>query len=135
MTLSINEAVLGISSQDSLWELRTEELVGGRHADPNLLSRVGRYLIEQRHYFPLFPPADRSKLPKTGTETSIPPGAMMDVSYLKLGEMVNVRPDVLVVPSALPPFAKVSDMNPCLIFSFSTATNRLHGIHRSWKVF
>lgn len=33
---------------------------------------------------------------------------MVDVSYLKLGEMVNVRPDVLVVPSALPPFAKVS---------------------------
>jgi DNA polymerase alpha subunit B len=33
---------------------------------------------------------------------------MLDVSYLKLGEMVNVRPDVLVVPSALPPFAKVS---------------------------
>ena len=125
MTLSINEAVLGISSQDSLWELRTEELVGGRHADPNLLSRVGRYLIEQRHYFPLFPPADRSKLPKTGTEAGIPPGAMMDMSYLKLGEMVNVRPDVLVVPSALPPFAKVSDMNPGLTFPFFCSNTSL----------
>ncbi|KAK3374110.1 DNA polymerase alpha subunit B N-terminal-domain-containing protein [Lasiosphaeria ovina] len=107
MTLSINETVVGISSQDALWELRHEELVGGKPADPSLLSRVSRYLIEQRHYFPLFPPADRQKLPKTGTADGVPPGAMLDVSYLKLGEMVNVRPDVLVVPSALPPFAKV----------------------------
>ncbi|CRK47709.1 hypothetical protein BN1723_016776, partial [Verticillium longisporum] len=47
------------------------------------------------------------KLPKTGTEEGLPPGAMLDVSYLKLGEMVNVRPDLLLVPSFLPPFAKV----------------------------
>jgi len=32
---------------------------------------------------------------------------MLDLSYLKLGEMLNVRPDMLIVPSALPPFAKV----------------------------
>jgi DNA polymerase alpha subunit B len=68
--------------------------------------------VEQRHFFPLFPPADRKKLPKTGAvdgaSGGMPPGAMLDVSYLKLGEMVDVRPDVLVVPSAMPPFAKVS---------------------------
>lgn len=111
MTLSINEMVLGVSSQDVLWELRHEELVGGARAG-DALSRVSRYLIEQRHYFPLFPSVDRKRLPKTGAGTGVegggvPPGAMLDVSYLKLGEMVNVRPDVLVVPSALPPFAKV----------------------------
>jgi len=107
MTFAINETITGVSSQDILYELRSEELVGGRAADPNVLSRVSRYLLEQRHFFPLFPPSDRRKLPKTGTEEGIPSGAMLDVSYLKLGEMVNVRPDVLVVPSALPPFAKV----------------------------
>ncbi|KDN64977.1 putative DNA polymerase alpha/epsilon subunit B [Colletotrichum sublineola] len=107
MTLSMNEMVMGISSQDILWQLRHEELVGGRPSDPSLLSRLSRYLLEQRHFFPLFPPTDRTKLPKTGTEEGIPPGAMLDLSYLKLGEMVNVRPDVLVVPSFLPPFAKV----------------------------
>lgn len=106
-TLNMNEMVLGISSQDVLWELRHEELVGGKPADPVALSRVCRYLIEQRHYFPLFPPTDRQKLPKTGAPEGVPPGAMLDVSYLGLGEMLNVRPDVLVVPSALPPFAKV----------------------------
>ncbi|KAI1753527.1 DNA polymerase alpha/epsilon subunit B [Xylaria castorea] len=107
MTLSINETVLGISSQDILWDLRHEELVGAKPATPNLMSRISRYLIEQRHYFPIFPPVDRSKLPKAGTAEGIPTGAGLDTSYLKLGEMVNVRPDVVIVPSALPPFARV----------------------------
>ncbi|KAL2131048.1 hypothetical protein VTI74DRAFT_5611 [Chaetomium olivicolor] len=108
MTLSMNEMVLGISSQDALFELRHEELVGGAaRAAGDALSRACRYLLEQRHYFPLFPATERRRLPKTGTVEGMPPGAMLDVSYLKLGEMVNVRPDVLVVPSALPPFAKV----------------------------
>ncbi|KAI1283664.1 DNA polymerase alpha/epsilon subunit B [Xylaria sp. FL0933] len=107
MTLSINEMVLGISSQDVLWDLRHEELVGTKPVTSNLISRISRYLIEQRHYFPIFPPVDRSKLPKVGTEEGIPTGASLDTSYLKLGEMVNVRPDVIVVPSALPPFARV----------------------------
>lgn len=115
MTLNLNEMVLGISSQDVLFELRHEELVGGARAG-DALSRVSRYLVEQRHFFPLFPSADRKRLPKTGVVTEeggggggggLPPGAMLDVSYLKLGEMVNVKPDVLVAPSTLPPFAKV----------------------------
>ncbi|ROT43703.1 DNA polymerase subunit alpha B [Sodiomyces alkalinus F11] len=107
MTVSLNEAVLGLSSQDILWELRHEELVVAPPRDPVTLSRLCRYLLEQRHYFPLFPATDRSRLPRTGTAEAVPPGAMLDVSYLKLGEMVNVRPDVMVVPSFLPPFAKV----------------------------
>ncbi|TRX88126.1 hypothetical protein FHL15_010972 [Xylaria flabelliformis] len=107
MTLSINETVLGVSSQDILWDLRHEELVGAKPVTPHLMSRISRYLIEQRHYFPIFPPVDRSKLPKVGTAEGIPTGAGLDTSYLKLGEMVNVRPDVVVVPSALPPFARV----------------------------
>jgi DNA polymerase alpha subunit B len=107
MTLSINELVTAISSQDVLYELRHEELTGGKLKDPNLLSRLPRYLIEQRHFFPLYPPVDRPLLPKPGTAEGIPPGAMLDLSYLKLGEILNVRPDMLITPSALPPFAKV----------------------------
>ncbi|KAI1498490.1 DNA polymerase subunit alpha B [Biscogniauxia marginata] len=107
MTLSINEAVLGISSQDILWDLHHEELVGGKPPDTNLMSRISKYLIEQRHYFPIFPPVDRRKLPKAGTIEGLPMGAVLDTSYLKLGEMVNVRPDIIIVPSALPPFARV----------------------------
>ncbi|PNY25316.1 DNA polymerase alpha subunit B [Tolypocladium capitatum] len=106
MTLSVNEMVLGVSSQDALCELRAEELA--RAAAPgDLMGRLCRYLVEQRHYFPLFPPADRARLPRTGTEAGVATGAVLDLSYLKLGEMVNVRPDVMLVPSTLPPFAKV----------------------------
>ncbi|KAK3370341.1 DNA polymerase alpha subunit B N-terminal-domain-containing protein [Podospora didyma] len=107
MTFSMNETVLGVSSQDALWELRHEELIGGKPAEPSLLARVSRYLIEQRHFFPLFPPTDRSKLPKTGTAEGVPPGAMLDISYMMLGDMIKTLPDVLVVPSSLPPFARV----------------------------
>ncbi|TGO18271.1 hypothetical protein BTUL_0011g00770 [Botrytis tulipae] len=107
MTIALNEIVMGISSQDILYELRHEEIIGGKPQDPTLLARLPKYLIEQRHFFPLFPPVQRTQLPKTGTEGGIPVGAMLDTSFLKLGEMINVRPDMLVVPSSLPPFAKV----------------------------
>ena len=36
-------------------------------------------------------------------------GACLDTSYLKLTEWLNVKPDVLITPSALTPFAKVSE--------------------------
>ncbi|KAI1489318.1 DNA polymerase subunit alpha B [Biscogniauxia mediterranea] len=107
MTFAINETLIGISSQDVLWDLRHEELVGIKPSDPVLMSRISKYLIEQRHYFPIFPPVDRRKLPKVGTAEGLPAGAVLDTSYLRLGEMVNVRPDVIIAPSALPPFAKV----------------------------
>ncbi|KAG6008063.1 hypothetical protein E4U21_005076 [Claviceps maximensis] len=111
MTLSMNEMVIGISSQDILYELRSEELSvgagGGGVGGGDLMGRLCRYLVEQRHYFPLFPPTDRARLPRTGTERGVATGAVVDVAYLRLGEMVNVRPDVMMVPSSLPPFAKV----------------------------
>lgn len=106
MSLAINEVVLGISSQDVLYELRGEEVQKGMMGQ-DLMGRLCRYLVEQRHYFPLYPSTDRKRLPKTGTEEAVATGAVLDVSYMKLGEMVNVRPDIMVTPSALPPFAKV----------------------------
>ena len=33
---------------------------------------------------------------------------MLDTSYLKLGEMLNVRPDILITPSVLQGTVKVS---------------------------
>lgn len=107
VTLSFNECVVGMCSHDVLSELRREEVMHGRPTEGNLLTRLPKYLVEQRHFFPLFPPTGRANLPKPGHENGLATGAMLDLPYLKLGEWWNVRPDVLIVPSMLPPFVKV----------------------------
>jgi DNA polymerase alpha subunit B len=106
VTFSMNETVIGMCSHDVLWELRKEESWFGTPKD-GLLPRLVKYLIEQRHFNPIFPPSSRSSLPKPGTEDGLATGAALDVGYLKLGEWWNVRPDILIVPSLLPPFVKV----------------------------
>ncbi|KKA26137.1 hypothetical protein TD95_004879 [Thielaviopsis punctulata] len=119
MTLCINEATFGLSAQDVLFELRREEVVGGVPKTPDALSRLCGYVLEQRHFFPLFPAADRGLLMRSGAEDGRPPGASLDTAFLKLGEMVKARPDVLVLPSSLPPFVKVVEsvlvINPGLL--------------------
>ncbi|KAJ5894322.1 hypothetical protein N7495_006013 [Penicillium taxi] len=109
VTLSFNETVMGMCSHDVLSELRREEVLHGRLSEGNLLTRLPKYLVEQRHFFPLVPPTARANLPKTGSENGLATGAMLDLPYMKLGEWWNVRPDVLIVPSMLPPFVKVVD--------------------------
>lgn len=109
VTISLNEIVVGISAQDVLWDLRRDEVKVGRTKESDLMARLPRHLIQQRHFFPLFPPADRNSLPKTGTDEGVATGMPMDVTFLKLGDWLNVRPDMLITPSALSPFAKVCD--------------------------
>jgi DNA polymerase alpha subunit B len=112
MTLALNELVFGISSQDILEQLRASQVVGGKAKQEDFYARWCRQLIEQRHYFPVFPPADRAvAAPQDGEGDAVqfmPLGASLDTSYLKLGEMLTARPDVLVVPSGLNYFIKVS---------------------------
>lgn len=103
ITFSLNETMFGVSTQDILYELRQEELSSGKSTD--LLTRLPRHLVEQRHFFPLFPPTSRERLPKAGDRLAT--GACLDLGYLKLGEWWEVRPDVLITPSLLPPFVKV----------------------------
>ncbi|KAI9827803.1 MAG: DNA-directed DNA polymerase alpha subunit pol12 [Thelocarpon impressellum] len=107
VTISLNELVFGASAEDILSGLRQEEIVGPRPRTANLLARLTRHLIEQRHFFPLFPPVERNRLPSTAPDGTLAAGSMLDTSYLKLGEWWNVRPDILITPSVLPGFAKV----------------------------
>jgi DNA polymerase alpha subunit B len=102
---SLNEIMIGISAQDILQELLLGE-VTLNPKERNPLARQSRHVIEQRHFFPLFPAASRESLIKRG-DGSLATGAMLDTSYLKLGEWLKVKPDVLITPSALAPFAKV----------------------------
>jgi DNA polymerase alpha subunit B len=119
-TISLNETVIGISSQDILYELSREQVSGGGGGQ-DLMTRLPRFLIEQRHFYPLFPPVSRHQLPKgSGPKAT---GACLDLGYLKLGEWWNARPDVLVVPSMLTPSVKVSLWRPRFIICWNFANH------------
>ena len=107
VVVTCNDMVIGISAQDILYDLRLSEATVGVTKETNLLTRLTRHVIQQSHFFPLFPPANRTSLPKPSIEEAIATGTPVDISYLKLGEWPSTRPDLLVLPSALPPFAKV----------------------------
>ena len=121
--LSINEIMFGISTQDILSELRRENVYQpgsgqSKGFEGDMLARLTSNVIEQRHFFPVFPPQSRENLPKPtavpgevpepGGEERLATGANLDISYIKLAEWLTVKPDVLVLPSVLNPFAKVS---------------------------
>ena len=105
----INDVVVGLTAQDVLYDLRRDELVVGRPKESNIMARLPGHLIQQRHFYPLYPPTDRALLPRTGTAEGVASGMPLDISYLKLGEWLISRPDMLITPSALAPFIKVSD--------------------------
>lgn len=131
MTLSMNEMTVGMSSIDILDMLRREELVSDKSRAVNIYERGARNVIEQRSFLPIFPPMAREKIvpppaaveetvykegeKKEGEEVDeeqgpspfLPLGTMLDTSYLKLGEMLNVRPDILITPSVLQGTVKV----------------------------
>ena len=107
IALSLNEITLGITTQDVLFDLRREEVIVGKPAETDVLARLPSHLLEQRHYYPIFPPTDRNTLPKTGAGEGLATGMPLDISYLQLGE-IDVRRDMFITPSILAPFAKVS---------------------------
>lgn len=102
--ISLNEVVVGISSHDILVQLSREQISHG--SEVGLLERLPTYLIEQRHFFPLYPPMSREKLSQEGARAV---GDCIDLGYYKLGEWSNVRPDILLLPSMLTPSVKVVD--------------------------
>ena len=141
MTLSMNEFMLGMSSLDILDMLRREELVGGNARSVNAYERGARNVIEQRSFLPLFPPTARESLfpvapveqtvfengtkkatvdgeeHEQGPSPFLPLGTMLDTSYMKLGEILRLRPDVLITPSVLQGCAKVSPAS-LLLYSY-----------------
>jgi len=146
MTLSMNEITVGMSSIDILDMLRREELTGGKAKTINLYERCARNVIEQRHFLPIFPPTAREKqLPPAPVEENLvkhtsgddkqeeagndqrpspflPMGTMLDTSYLKLGEMLNVRPDILITPSVLQGTVKVRKLHHFSTFFLKQAS-------------
>ncbi|KXT13932.1 hypothetical protein AC579_2387 [Pseudocercospora musae] len=122
MALSVNEMVIGMSSQDVLSEIRSGNVY--HQVDGDMMGRLAGHVIEQSHYFPVFPPQAREDLPKpAGIDGEIPEpggeeryatGANIDLAYYKLGEFWLARPDVLILPSSLMPFARFIEGVLCI---------------------
>ena len=88
-TLQINDITIGVTSTDILFHISSEEC--NANLPPGTrLAHIAQHLIQQRSYYPLFPPAK---------------GASLDLSKSKEWEMA-VKPDILIVPSKLTSFAR-----------------------------
>ncbi|KAK0664329.1 DNA polymerase alpha subunit B [Lasiodiplodia hormozganensis] len=135
VTITINEIVVGITSLDILDMLRREECVSEKAKMTNAMARWSANIISQRSFCPVFPPTAREAYPKIDADRDgaaagqedeevdlLPVGAVLDTSYLKLAEWLNVRPDVLITPSALTPFAKV--INSVVILNPGTLSKK-----------
>lgn len=101
--ISLNEIVVGISSHDIMYQLSREQI--SHNMKKPLAERLPSYLMEQRHFFPLYPSLSREKLSQTSTKAT---GDCIDLGYLKLGEWSSYRPDILFLPSMLTPSLHVS---------------------------
>jgi DNA polymerase alpha subunit B len=84
-TLRINEVVVGITSTDVLLHTSVNETNGNLPAGSRL-ARISQHLLQQRSYYPLFP-------------------ASINLDWQQSWEM-PCRPDLLICPSKLSPFAK-----------------------------
>lgn len=100
--LSINEILVGISTEDILYEMQRQRVASSSRFGGDTMAALSANVIDQRHFFPVFPPLPRA-------ENGLSIGASLDIAYLKLGELLNVVPDLMVLPSALTAFAKVVD--------------------------
>ncbi|KAF2762637.1 DNA polymerase alpha/primase associated subunit [Pseudovirgaria hyperparasitica] len=139
MTLSMNEFLVGMNSLDVFDMIRREECVGGRAKATNIMERAPRAVIEQRTFCPIVPPTARENMTAVGEvkenytgdevrEQFRPVGAMLDTSYVKLGEFSGAKPDMLIQPSVLPPFARVVE-NVLVINPGSMAKRKAYGTY------
>lgn len=69
-------------------------VVNGRNpVNSGLYDRLPNYIMQQRHFYPLFPARTEARV------------ALQESG---LGEFVSVTPDILILPSELQYFAKVT---------------------------
>ncbi len=88
-TLRINDVTVGVTSSDVLFHISSDE-TNANLPPGSRLARIAEHLIQQRSYYPLFPPAK---------------GACLDLARSEEWEM-PCQPDILIVPSRLATFAK-----------------------------
>ncbi|GAA5988797.1 hypothetical protein JCM11641_004856 [Rhodosporidiobolus odoratus] len=120
---SINEIVFGVGSVDALWALKSQEFFrkcadaeaasAGEEPDSqakDVMARVGRHLLRQRSFYPVFP--------------SPPPSKMLDQLNLDITHYDLVKmgkeggPDIVITPSVQKHFTRIVDSTVILNPSF-----------------
>ena len=121
-TFKINEVVFGVTSTDILFHMSTEEI--HHNLPPNTrLRRIGQHVLQQRSYYPLFPPPAHS-------------ATNIDLKHIDHWKLPS-RPDVLILPSKLKAMATTDLLdgstvivNPgCLTRATSGGTYAVMEIH------
>ncbi|KAH7100388.1 DNA polymerase alpha, subunit B [Auriculariales sp. MPI-PUGE-AT-0066] len=121
--INVNGVDIATCSLDALWDLKTREFVYAFHqqqGETDAMANSCRQFLEQRSFYPLFPPPRDAKVP-------------FDLSHLPLSTL-QTRPDALILPSRLAKFHKNVDgcamVNPGL-FSRSKTTGVF--VTMTWK--
>ena len=106
----LNETVVAVTATDVLFQLSSQELfVNGRDgsalATLPRVARLASHLLTQRSFYPLFPP------PALAAAQAEAPVDLRQHAKWRL----PVKPDVLIAPSKLQPFAR--DVGGCLVLN------------------
>ncbi|TMW63425.1 hypothetical protein Poli38472_002366 [Pythium oligandrum] len=86
-TFAINDVVVGVSALDIVMHLSSNELYRAQARDQNRLLRLCQQVVDQRSYYPLFPPPPNAEAP-------------IDLRYMTQFQFERT-PDVLILPSML----------------------------------
>jgi len=104
----VNEIVISLATVDVLFHLRREEVLQRAEEaepDPELkneevkdaMAGLVRHILGQRSFYPIFPPPEPHAVEVN-----------LDVTHYPLLRMEGPAPDILILPSRLKHFSKVS---------------------------
>jgi DNA polymerase alpha subunit B len=102
---TINEVVFAVSSMDIVFDLASVQHTNGSDIDKLLQPFV--HVIEQQHFYPMYPPGKNACLDST---RALQTG---DGEYTGAAQL-KATPDVIIIPSKLKPFAKQVSKTLCV---------------------
>eukprot|EP00048_Salpingoeca_helianthica_P020747 m.8276 g.8276 ORF g.8276 m.8276 type:complete len:627 (-) comp5197_c0_seq1:26-1906(-) len=110
-TFTAREIAIGVCTADILFELGKQEISAGHRGDGtgDRMSRLANHLLEQRCYYPLYPPGR---------------GVNIDLTSIDKLDLPN-SPDILILPSELRFFIK--NVNNTLVINPGRLTRHATG--------
>lgn len=106
-TIKIKEMTIGINAEDILFDLTSQETSRGQGGDR--MGRLANHLLDQRSYYPMFPPSPA-----------------INIAYEQIEKAaLPITPDILLLPSQMRYFAK--NINGCVVVNPGKLTKHSNG--------